>query len=273
MPKNPRKKSEDGIVVTPDFIAVIDGSTSKSEYMHSLRSPIQAMLAHSFRCENGRYAMQLVSRYISRMPKTTTCEQFLRGVTSYIFKHYSKSMLKRLSEHPEDRMTCSAVVYSRVSREIWMVGDCHCLIGDNYFDNPNPYEAELAAMRAEEVKRLLSEGKTQDELLRNDTARQVIIPRMLQTMQQQNIGYSVIDGFHIPRQHVRILPIDFNPWEIVLASDGYPFLCSTLEESESRLRQQRETDPLNIGPMFQATKAFNPDFNSFDDRAYIRFSV
>ena len=92
-------------------------------------------------------------------------------------------------------------------------------------------------------------------------------------MQQQNIGYSVIDGFHIPRQHVRILPIDFNPWEIVLASDGYPFLCSTLEESESRLRQQRETDPLNIGPMFQATKAFNPDFNSFDDRAYIRFSV
>ena len=154
-----------------------------------------------------------------------------------------------------------------------MVGDCHCLIGDNYFDNPKPYEAELAAMRAEEVKRLLSEGKTQDELLRNDTARQVIIPRMLQTMQQQNIGYSVIDGFHIPRQHVRILPIDFNPWEIVLASDGYPFLCSTLEESESRLRQQRETDPLNIGPMFQATKAFNPDFNSFDDRAYIRFSV
>ena len=29
--KNPKGKSEDGIVVSKDFIAVIDGSTSKSE--------------------------------------------------------------------------------------------------------------------------------------------------------------------------------------------------------------------------------------------------
>ena len=41
-------------------------------------------------------------------------------------------------------------------------------------------------------------------------------------MHQQNITYSVIDGFHIPREHVRIMTLDFRPWEIVLASDGYP---------------------------------------------------
>ena len=34
--KDPKKGCEDGIVVTPDFVAVIDGSTSKSEYRHSL---------------------------------------------------------------------------------------------------------------------------------------------------------------------------------------------------------------------------------------------
>ena len=100
-----------------------------------------------------------------------------------------------------------------------------------------------------------------------------IIPRMIETMRQQNTSYSVVDGFPIDRRHVRIVPLDFQPWEIVLASDGYPFLCPTLEESESRLRQQREDDPLNIGHHFQATKAFHPDFNSFDDRAYIRFSI
>jgi glycerophosphoryl diester phosphodiesterase len=258
--KNPKKKSEDGIVVTDNFVAVIDGSTSKSQYRHSL-----------FR-SNGRYAMQLTARYISKMPKNTTSEAFFRGVTAYIRKHYKKSMLPRLAEHPEDRLTCSAVIYSRLNREIWMVGDCQCLINGELFDNPKPAEAELAAMRAEEVKRLLASGVTQDELLRNDTARPVIIPRMLETMRQQNITYSVIDGFPIDRLHVLIIPLDFRPWEIVLASDGYPVLCPTLQESEEQLKKQREEDPLNIG-RFQATKAFHPDFNSFDDRSYIRFKV
>lgn len=267
--KNPKKKSEDGVVVTNDFIAVIDGSTSKTDYRHSI-----------FR-SNGRYAMQLVSSYITRMPKTTSCQQFMSGVTAYIRKHYKKSMLPRLTEHPEERLTCSVIVFSRVCREIWMIGDCHCLLTPldshlaplppEYYDNPKPYEAELAAMRAEEVKRLLADGKTEDELLRNDIARPVIIPRMLETMRQQNVTYSVVDGFPIDRQHVRTIALDFHPWDIVLASDGYPFLCPTLEESESRLREQRESDPLNIGPAFQATKGFHPDFNSFDDRAYIRF--
>jgi glycerophosphoryl diester phosphodiesterase len=156
--KNPQKKNEDGIVVTNDFVAVIDGSTSKSQYRHSLLR------------SNGRYAMQLTARYIRRMEKTTTCEQFLTGVTAYIRKHYKKSMLPRLEEHPEDRLTCSAIIFSRVCREIWMVGDCQCLIGQEYYDNPKPYEDELAAMRAEEVKRQLAEGKSADDLLRNDTA-------------------------------------------------------------------------------------------------------
>jgi glycerophosphoryl diester phosphodiesterase len=261
VPKNPKKKSEDGIVVTNDFVAVIDGSTSKTNYRHSLLR------------SNGRYAMQLTARYISHMPKATTCEQFLTGVTAYIRKHYKKSMLQRLTDHPEDRLTCSAIIFSRICREIWMVGDCQCLVGGEYYDNPKPYEAQLAALRAEEAKRQLAEGKTIDELLRNDTARQVIIAQMIDTMRQQNVTYSVIDGFHIPREHVRIITLDFRPWQIVLASDGYPFLCPTLAESEQRLQHQRATDPLNISPEFQATKAFHPDFNSFDDRTYIRLDV
>lgn len=259
--KSPKKKSEDGIVVNADFIAVIDGSTSKSQYRHSLFN------------SNGRYAMKLVSNYIRRMPKNTTCEAFLRGVTAYVRKHYKKSMLQRLAEHPEDRLTSSVVVFSRLCREIWMIGDCQCLIGGEYYDNPKPYEAELAAMRANEVERLLNEGHTTEELCRNDTARPVIIPHMIETMRNQNITYSVVDGFAIPRQHVRTITLDFQPYEIVLASDGYPFLYPTLEESEAALQHQRQNDPLNVGPHFQATKAFHPDFNSFDDRTYIRFCV
>jgi len=216
--------------------------------------------------------MQLTARYIERMPKSTSCEEFLRGVTASIRQHYKRSMLPRLAEHPEDRLTCSAVVYSRCCREIWMVGDCQCMVNGEYYDNPKPAEAELAAQRAAEVRRLLAQGMTQDELLRNDVARPTIIPRMLETMRQQNITYSVVDGFPIDRRHVRVITLDFQPWEVVLASDGYPFLRPTLAESEQLLREQKENDPLNIG-RFQATKGFHPDNNSFDDRAYIRFRV
>ena len=271
IPKSRTKKSEDGIVVSADFIAVIDGSTSKSQYRHSFFS------------SNGRYVMKLVSSYIRHMPKNTTCDAFLRGVTAYVRKHYKKSMLQRLAEHPEDRLTCSVVVFSRLCREIWMIGDCQCLVSQlnshftiqdsQYFDNPKPYEAELAAMRAKEVERLINEGHTVDELCRNDIARPVIIPRMIETMRNQNITYSVVDGFPIDRRHIRTITLDFQPYEIVLASDGYPFLHPTLEESEAALQHQRQCDPLNVGPHFQATKAFHPDFNSFDDRTYIRFKI
>ncbi|MBR1547766.1 MAG: hypothetical protein IJ637_03465 [Prevotella sp.] len=273
VPKNPAKPSEDGIVATPDFIAVIDGSTSKSQFRHSNINPIRALMEKAFLSSNGRYAMLIVSRYIRRMPKDITFSQFLSGVTAAVRSHYSKSMLTRLAEHPEDRLTASVVVFSRLRREVWMVGDCQCLIGGNLIENPKPAEAELASMRAEEVKRQMAAGKTRDELLRNDTARPTIIPRMIETMREQNITYSVVDGFPIDKLHVKNITLDFRPWEIVLASDGYPFLCPTLAESERRLEQQRREDPLNIGPAFQATKAFHPDFNSFDDRSYIRFSV
>ena len=274
VPKSPRKKSEDGLVVTPDFIAVIDGSTSKTDYRHSLLR------------SNGRQAMHIISRYISRMPKDTTCAHFLRGVTAAVRRHYKKSMLPRLAQHPEDRLTASVAVYSRLCRQLWLVGDCQCLATPlnphdahntnskpTYYDNPKPAEAQLAAMRADEVRRQLAQGKTVDQLLRDDTARPAIIPRMLETMQQQNIAYSVVDGFPIPKAHVRIITLDFQPWELVLATDGYPFLMPTLDESEARLQQQRLNDPLNIGPDFQATKAFHPDNNSFDDRTYVRFQV
>lgn len=284
--KNPKKASEDGVVVTPDFIAVIDGSTSKSRYQLSRQHPFRALMAHAFRCSNGRYAMLLTARYIRQMAKTTTCDQFLRGVTAYFRKQYDNNMLPRLSEHPEDRLTCSAIIFSRLNREIWMVGDCQGLITplssptathtnpqqSQLLENPKPSEAILASERAVEVRRLLAEGHTVEELCRNDLARPTILPHMIETMRQQNITYSVIDGFPIDRKHVRIIPLDFRPWEIVLASDGYPFLYSTLAASEEALARQRREDPLNIGD-FQATKAFHPDFNSFDDRTYIRFRV
>ena len=53
---------------------------------------------------------------------------------------------------------------------------------------------------------------------------------------------------------------------------GYPFLRSTLAESEETLSQQLRKDPQNI-ETFLATKGIKEGNSSFDDRAFIRFSV
>ena len=223
---------------------------------------------------NGRYAMLIVSRYIRRMPADISCQQFCKGVTRAIARHYWLRFPKqRMAEHPEERLTASAVIYSRRRHEVWLVGDCHCLIGGQYYDNPKPYEQQLAEMRAQKVESLLAEGYTESQLRqRFDPAREVMIPTMLKVMKNQNINYAVIDGFPIPQRLVPVITLDFQPWDIVLASDGYPFLAPTLAETEALLEEQRKNDPLNIGT-FKATKAFVEGNNSFDDRSYIRFQV
>jgi glycerophosphoryl diester phosphodiesterase len=269
IPKSPDRKNEDGLVVTSDFIAVIDGSTSKTRHRVC---PLMS---------NGRYAMRLISSYIRKMPANISCHQFCREVTAYIQRRYRypilpfltpESRIQRFREHPEERLTASAIVYSRVRREVWMIGDCQCLANGELYDNPKPYEQRLAELRAARVRELLSEGVTEEQQLENDPAREVVIAPLLETMHQQNKTFAVIDGFNIPQQLVPVYTLDFQPWELVFATDGYPFLCPTLAESEAKLDEQRQNDPLNIG-QFKATKAFLKGNNSFDDRTYVRFMV
>ena len=230
---------------------------------------------------NGRYAMLLISRYIRHMPADISCHQLCRGVTAYIQRRYRypllpsltpKSRLQRLIDHPEERLTASAIIFSRVRREVWMIGDCQCLANGQYYDNPKPYEQQLAELRATRVRELLTQGVTAEQQLESDPAREVVIAPLLETMKQQNVTFAVIDGFPIAEQFVPVYTLDFRPWELVFASDGYPRLCPTLAESEQWLATQKQNDPLNIG-QFKATKAFIRGNNSFDDRTYIRFTV
>ena len=83
---------EDGMVVTDDFIAVIDGSTSKTP--KHLNPDMK----------NGRYAMMLISEYIREELKVdASVDDFCQGVTAYIYnKVYEKlGVEERLKEHPK----------------------------------------------------------------------------------------------------------------------------------------------------------------------------
>lgn len=263
--KKSQETCEDGIVITDDFVAVIDGSTSKTP----------THLAPDMR--NGRYAMMLISEYIQKELKAeASVDDFCQGVTAYIYnKVYCELKVEgRLSIHPEERLTASAVIYSRARREVWMVGDCQAIIDGKLYENGKPYEQEIAEKRVALIKQGMSPAE----------ARQAIVPRLVQAMLDgQNRSYAVIDGFPIYRDGVKVVAcpscVDAEEdndvaaekeQEIVLASDGYPFLKPTLQESEDALANQLVHDPQNI-KTFIATKGLVEGNLSFDDRAYVRF--
>lgn len=263
--KKSQEACEDGLVVTEDFIAVIDGSTSKTP---KHLSPDM---------KNGRYAMMLISEYIQNELKAeASVDDFCQGVTSYIYnKVYSKlGVAENLRLHPEERLTASAIVYSRARHEVWMVGDCQAIIDGKLYENGKPYEQEVAEKRVA----LIRQGMTPAE------ARKAIEPLLVQAMLDgQNKDYAVIDGFPIYRKGVKVVAcpsrIDGEvdkeadaekKQEIVLASDGYPFLKPTLKESEEALMGQLTHDPQNI-KTFIATKGLVDGNKSFDDRTYVRF--
>lgn len=258
---------EDGIVATSDFIAVIDGSTSKTP-----RRINPAM-------KNGRYCMMLISDFIKNMRADITLHEFCDGITAHIFKAYelSESPLSRPSTSatqipPHERLCASAVIYSRARREIWMIGDCQCIVDKRLYDNPKPYEEQLANRRASHFHQCYyDEDNMLDGMsIVHDYARDSILPELIKAMQNQNKTYAVIDGFPIYTEGIKIIATDSLQHEIVLASDGYPFLKPTLAASEEALREQLANDPFNI-KTYKATKGLMQGYRSFDDRAYIRF--
>lgn len=271
---------EDGMVVTDDFIAVIDGSTSKTP--KHLNPDMK----------NGRYAMMLISEYIQEELKAdASVDDFCQGVTAYIYnKVYEKlGVEERLKEHPEERLTASAILYSRTRNEVWMVGDCQAIIAGKLYENGKPYEEKIARKRVELIEQGLSPAE----------ARKQIEPLLIKAMLSgQNQTYTVIDGFPIYREGVKVVSvsdsssvqdsvpasdsvpcsdsasasgtISVSSSEIVLASDGYPFLKPSLAASEAALAEQIANDPQNIRS-FIATKGIVEGNKSFDDRTYIRF--
>ena len=269
--KKSQEACEDGMVVTDDFIAVIDGSTSKTP--KHLNPDMK----------NGRYAMMLISEYIREELKAdASVDDFCQGVTAYIYnKVYEKlGVEERLKEHPEERLTASAILYSSTKNEVWMVGDCQAIIDGKLYENSKPYEEKIARERVELIEQGLSPAE----------ARKQIEPLLIKAMLSgQNQNYTVIDGFPIYRKGVKVVALKTKPVsssietyfqeqtkpvsspnEVVLASDGYPFLKPTLAASEAALAEQIANDPQNIRS-FIATKGIVEGNKSFDDRTYIRF--
>ena len=121
---------------------------------------------------------------------------------------------------------------------------------------------------------LLRSGLKEDDLKKDDRSRSLILDELKLQQNLENVddeyGYSVFSSQgNVKNVYVTDVPPGS---EVVLASDGYPELFGTLEESEARLNELIRVDPLCY-KFYKSTKGLMENCTHFDDRTYIRFRV
>lgn len=250
---------EDELVVTDKYIAVIDGATSKT--------------ANTFQGKTGgKIAAELIASYLKTELidpdmdyKTATCR-----IQAEIQEYAKKYQLEEKGIH----LCASAVIYNISKRQILSVGDCQFLLNGKHYTFYKKVDTILSDARSLIIHMLLRSGLEEDDLKKDDRARSLILDELKLQQNLENVndeyGYSVFSSQgNVKNVYVKDVPPGS---EVVLASDGYPELFGTLEESEARLNELIRVDPLCY-KFYKSTKGLMENCTHFDDRTYIRFRV
>lgn len=248
------------LFVSNDFIAVVDGVTSKSSFRYEGQT-------------TGKVAAQLVWNALHDMDADIDVHGFIKEVNKRFEAFYKKV------DFPYDKsqvgLQAACVVYSAHYNEIWMIGDCQARVGNQTFFNPKKSDEILANFRCLAFRIMRDEGVSAEELKKNDKARELILPWIVKSTRFANndtteYGYSIFNGQPIPDSLIRTIRLSESPNEIVLTSDGYPTVEKTLEEAEKVLNRILKEDPACYTQV-HSTKGLAAGQTSFDDRTYVRF--
>ncbi len=264
--KNPNQKlSEDGVIVSDDFIVVVDGATAKSDRLFDGKT-------------SGKIAMELIGKAVQSLPEKATCFEAFRILTEALAEFYIQhNIYDEMITFPYKRPTASVVIYSNFRKELWFVGDCQALVDGESLKNEKFIDFLMTEMRAYFLTTQIREGKTEEELMKKDLGREFIFPMSQKQCQFQNnfekskYSYAVVDGTKIPEEEIVVVNVS-KAKKIVLASDGYTKLFETLSETERELERILKEDPLCFKEN-KGTKAILEGNLSFDDRSYISFEV
>ena len=264
--KHAETDNEDAIFINPAFAAVIDGATSKSDFRKNGKT-------------TGQWAVQCVMEALQGLSVEATCLEAVSAITARIQNFYTIHQLTELvEEHPECRCTASAVIYSAFRREIWQIGDCRCLTHSFYSANEKAVDHIMAEARCVYNEAELAAGMSLEELVACDPGRTFILPFLKRqawlqnrTREDSRYAYAVFDGYPVPMELVKCFSVAEES-EIVLASDGYPKLFFTLDETEAYLHRVLEKDPMCMY-LHPETKGMLPGNCSYDDRAYLRLRI
>lgn len=251
-------RNEDKIIVTDNFIAMLDGATSK-------RCPLLGGRA------GGRFAVDSAPAVFASMPAEMTAADAVVALSRALRAQGDAYRDLLTGVEPP---TYGMVVYSRARREVWRVGDLHFRLGAKDYPGSKLVDEINYAARALMVDIALRSGMTEAEIMKNDVGRDFIQPALdRQHFLANRSGtycYGVIDGRDVPAEFIEVYDAA-DTSEIVLATDGYPVTLPTLAESEAYLADVLRDDPL-MYKKHKGSKGLQTGQVSFDDRAYIRFT-
>lgn len=260
---------EDGLFISERYVAVIDGVTAKGNRLWDNKTSgafakdvlIDCLQALSFN-DNPTDQHHTFSAIdiLNRLD---------RAIRENIEKQVSEPLT--LEEYPR----ASIILYDDLRKEIISYGDCQCRINDVIHTHTKKIDEQNASLRAYHLEHALLQGRTFDELKRNDIGRTAIQEQLLMQFSFENkigpFGYPVLNGTGIEPAFIQTYPVTPGD-EIILASDGYPTLEKNLEETEQTLKHILEKDPLCF-QLFPSTKGVKEGNVSFDDRTYCRIKV
>lgn len=253
---------EDGIVVSEAYAAVIDGATDKTGLLIGGET-------------GGRAVMRACGGAVRCLPEDADARSAIDCLSAAVDSVLPAGLPRH--ERPE----AAVLVFSLSRREIWQVGDVgfwHEGVQQGGRTQRKRIDKYAAELRAGLLSAELASGADPAELAASDPGR-VAIQRVLerQGVFRNNPGagswaYGAVDGRHVPGELITVSPVPAGIGELVIASDGYPYIAATLDESELRLAELLDADPLCIGPLL-GTKGQLPGNVSFDDRAYLRIRL
>ena len=257
---------EDTIHTSEHYIAVIDGATSKTERRWEGET-------------GGRRAAAIIDQAFQQMPPDCTARQAANLMTELIHTCYTRfNLIETVQKDPDQRIIASCAAISLLRQEVWLIGDCHLLLGDRYISRQKRIDRMLSEVRALVIELELQKSRTIQQLREKDKGREFIMPLLKEQALFQNCPtagpywFPAIDGFSIPDAGIITLPVPRDVETIVLATDGYPVLQNNLKDAEHILREILDNDPL-LFRSYKSTKGMLHGTVSFDDRAYIKVTL
>jgi hypothetical protein len=257
--KSAGRACEDLVVTTSDFAAVIDGATDETGTLYGGKT-------------GGLLAAETLASEIEQLSPRATARQFADRLSAALSLAASQAGLHGGSSvrWPSASLVC----LSFTRNEIWRIGDCSFLVDGEPNIGTKRVDDAAYGFRAAINASLLAAGMPLEEILGSDPgagfARPLFDIQQHLTNHEGPWGYGCINGRPVPDRFVEVFPLAPDVDQVVLASDGFPDLRKTLEESEIRLRELLEIDPAAVAELWAVGKALRPGANSVDDRAYLR---
>lgn len=248
--------NEDVLLDTPDWLVVCDGATDKT--------------GKTFDGKTGGYVTaHLTAKTIAQQKPGTPLSKLINAIN----ENYALTFPDLPSI---DRPSCTFVALDKHAAIVHRVGDVSWSDGNTVHEGYMVIDEIHVNMRAAYLEMLLLDGASPHDFNEHDPGREIILPGLrrqgaFRNTTSSEFSYAAIDGRPIPERFMESWELDDSVQEIIIATDGYPELLPTLEQSEEYLQQELDNDPLRIGK-HRGTRALIEGYNSFDDRTYVRAS-